>query len=97
MSTTTTRQTIHDKIATQITSAHVRLELLKAKALEAKANAELKTITELQTQKQALEQDLTDLKATSESAYQKAKTDVESRIARLEKQVQAIETKFKAA
>ena len=37
------------------------------------------------------------LKQSSETAYQQAKSDVESRVAELEKSVKAIEAKFKAA
>jgi hypothetical protein len=92
-----TKQAIHDKIESQIRTAQAKLETLKAKAESARANAELKSIADLLTKKRAIDQKLTELKQSGETTYQQAKTDVESRVAELEKSVQAIEAKFKAA
>ena len=92
-----TKQAIHDKIESQIRTAKAKLETLKAKAESAKANAELKSIADLLTKKRAIDQTLTELKQSGETTYQQAKTDVEARVAELEKSVQAIEAKFKAA
>ena len=91
------KQAIHDKIESQVQIAQARLETLKAKAEAAKANAELKLIAELLTKKRSIDQKLSELKKSGDTAYQAAKSDVESRVAELEKSVQAIETKFKAA
>jgi hypothetical protein len=91
------KKAVHDKIESQIDTAQARLETLKAKAEAANANAELKLIAELLTKKRAIDQKLDELKESGDSAYQRAKTDVESRIAELEKSVQAIEARFKAA
>jgi len=92
-----TKQAIHDKIESQIKTAQAKLETLKAKAESAKANAELKSIADLLTKKRAIDQKLNELKKSGETTYQQTKTDVESRVAELEKSVQAIEAKFKAA
>ena len=46
---------------------------------------------ELLTKKQAIAQKVSELKASSETTYEQARSDVESRIAELEKSVQAIE------
>jgi phage shock protein A len=92
-----TRQAVHDKIESQIKTAQARLETLQAKAESAKANAELKSIADLLTNKRAIDQKLTELEQSGEATYQQAKGDVESRVAELEKSVQAIEAKFKAA
>ena len=92
-----TKQAIHDKIESQIRTAQAKLETLKAKAESAKANAELKSIADLLTKKRAIDQKLNELKKSGETTYQQTKTDVESRVAELEKSVQAIEGKFKAA
>jgi phage shock protein A len=92
-----TKQATHDKIESQIRTAQAKLETLKAKAESAKANGELKSIADLLTKKRAIDQKLTELKQSGETTYQHAKTDVESRVAELEKSVQAIEAKFKAA
>jgi hypothetical protein len=91
------RQAIHDKIESQINTVQAKLETLKAKAESAKANAEIKLIADLLTNKRAIDQKLNELKKSGEGTYQQTKTDVESRLAELEKSVQAIEAKFKAA
>ena len=91
------KQAVHDKIDSQIKTVQAKLETLRAKAQTAKANAELKLIAELLTKKQTIDQKINELKKSSDVSYQQAKTDVESRIAELEKSVQAMEAKFKAA
>ena len=91
------RQVIHDKVESQIKIAQAKLEALKAKAESTKAKAELAVIVELLTKKQAIAQKVSELKTSGETTYEQAKNDVESRIADLEKSVQAIEAKFKAA
>ena len=91
------KKAIHDKIESQMNSVQAKLETLKAKAEATKANAELKMIADLLTKKQAITSKLNELKKSSETAYQQTKTDVESRVAELEKSVNAIEAKFKAA
>jgi len=91
------KQALHDKIDSQIKTAQAKLETLKAKAESTKANAELKLIADLLTKKQAIDQKLNELKKSGEGSYQQAKTDVESRVADLEKSVKAIEAKFTAA
>jgi hypothetical protein len=94
---TDTKQSIQDKLASQMKAAHTALDTLKAKASIAKAQAELKAITDLQSQKDAIERKLNDLKKSEEPKYEQAKTDVESLIAALESSVKAIEAKLKAA
>ena len=91
------KKAIHDKIESQINTVQAKLETLKAKAQATKANAELKLIADLLTTKQALDQKLSELKKSSETTYQQAKSDVESRVAQLEQSVKSIEAKFKAA
>jgi len=91
------KKAIHDKIESQINTVEAKLETLKAKAQATKANAELKLIADLLTTKQALDQKLSELKKSSETTYQQAKSDVESRVAQLEQSVKSIEAKFKAA
>jgi len=93
--TSTAKQAIHDKLDSQVKSAQSKLESLKAKAETASAAA--KTIADLLIKKQIIDKMLTDLKKSGESHFQQQKTDLEARIADLEKSVQAIEAKFKAA
>jgi len=90
------KQAVHDKIESQVKTVQAKLDTLKAKAESAKANAELKVIAELLTKKQAIDRKIGELKKSGETSYQQAKSDIEARVAELEKSVQAIEAKFKA-
>jgi multidrug efflux pump subunit AcrA (membrane-fusion protein) len=91
------KQAFHDKIDSQIKTAQAKLETLKAKAQTTKANDELKLIAGLLAKKMTLDQKLAELRKSSDGTYQQAKSDVESHVAELEKSVQAIEARFKAA
>jgi len=91
------KKAVQDKIESQIHSIQARLELLKAKAEAAKANAELKLIADLLTKKLAVDQKLSELKKSGETTYQQTKSELESRVADVEKSVKAIEAKLKAA
>ena len=91
------KKAVQDKIESQIHSIQARLELLKAKAEAGKANAELKLIADLLTKKLAVDQKLSELKRSGETTYQQTKSDVEARVAELEKSLKALETKLKAA
>ena len=91
------KQAVHDKIESQINTVQAKLETLKAKAESAKANAELKLIADLLTRKLEVDQKLAELKKSGDGKYQQTKADVESRVAELEKSVQAIEARLKAA
>ncbi|HWW87098.1 MAG TPA: hypothetical protein VNZ26_26055 [Vicinamibacterales bacterium] len=91
------KKAIHDKIESQMNNIQAKLETLKAKAQSAKADAELKMIADLLSKKPAIDHKLNELKKSSESSYQQAKTDVESRVAELEQSMKAIEAKIKTA
>src|SRR5215471_1698705 len=97
--TNVAKKVLHDKIESQINTAQAKLEALKAKAQTAKANAELKAIADLITEKRSIDQKLAGLRASSDAtaAYDKAKADVESRVAGLEQSVAALEARFRAA
>jgi len=90
------KKVVEDKIESQVKTVQAKLDALKAKAESAKANAEIFAIAELATKKHAIDRKLNELKKANE-VYQRTKTDVESHVAELEKSVQAIEAKFKAA
>ncbi len=90
------KQAIHDKFESQIKTAEAKLDTLKAQAESAKANAEIKAITELLTKKHAVQQKLQELKKSGEGRWEQAKTDLEARIADFEKSVKGIESKVKA-
>jgi prefoldin subunit 5 len=89
------KQAVHDKIDSQVKSVQSRLETLKAKAETAAAVG--KTIAGLYVKKQMLDRALGDLKKSNEGKYDNVKADIDARIAELEKSIQAIEAKFKAA
>jgi hypothetical protein len=91
------KKVLHDKIESQINTVQAKLETLKAKAESSKANTELKAIAELLIAKKTIDHKLGELKQSGETTYNQAKTDVESRVAELEKSLKAIEAKFKAA
>ena len=91
------KQAVHDKIESQVKTAQAKLETLQAKAEAVKATAELRSIVNLLTKKRGIDRELNELKKSAETAYQQGKSDVESRVAELEKSLQAIEAKFKAA
>ena len=91
------KKVIEDEFDAQINIVQAKLETLKAKAEASKATTELKVITDLLTKKRAIDQKLSDLKTSGETTYQQTKSDLESRVAELEKSVRAIEAKFKAA
>jgi hypothetical protein len=95
--TNAAKKLIHDKIESQIKIATAKLETLKAKAQAAKATIELGLITDLLTKKHAIDRKVDDLKKSTDTTYQETKLDVESRLAELEKAVQAVEAKFKTA
>ncbi len=95
--TNVAKQAVHDKIESQVKTVQAKLDTLKARAESAKADAELKSIADLLIKKQAIDRKLNELKKSSETAYQQARADIESRVAELKKSVQAIEIKFKAA
>jgi phage shock protein A len=91
------KQAIHDKLESQIKTAEAKLVTLKARAETAKANIELKAITELLTKKQVLQQKLQELKKSGGDGWARAKANLETRIAEFEKSVKDLESKPKAS
>ncbi|MEP7310701.1 MAG: hypothetical protein ABJA98_34815 [Acidobacteriota bacterium] len=85
------------KVESQVHTFEAQLSTLKAKAESARANAELKAISDLVTAKRTLDQKVAELKQAGEAAFQQAKADVEARIAEFDKSVKAMESKIKAA
>jgi multidrug resistance efflux pump len=90
------KQAIHDKLESQIKLAEAKLETLKARAEAAKANLEIKVITDLLTKKPVIQQKLQELKKAGADRWEQAKTDIETRISDFEKSVKGIESKLKA-
>ena len=90
------KQAVHDKFEAQINAAEATLNTLKARAQTAKANVELKSITELLLSKQAILQKLHELKKSDGGQWDQVKADLEKRITYFEKSVKGIESKVKA-
>jgi len=91
------KQAIFDKFEAQIKTANAKLDTLKAGAETAKANVEIKAITELLTRKQVIQQKLQELKKSGGDRWEQAKADLNARIADFEKSIKAIESKAKAS
>jgi prefoldin subunit 5 len=89
------KEAVHDRIDSKVKSVQAKLEKLKATAEAATAAG--KTIADLYVKKQMIDRLLGDLKKSNETKYEHVKSDIESRVAELEKSVQAIEAKFRAA
>ncbi len=90
------KQAVHDKLESQINTAEAKLAALKAQAETAKANVEIKSVSELLGKKQVIQQKLQDLKKSSGDKWEQAKTDLEARIAEFEKSVKGVESKAKS-
>ena len=88
------KQAIHDKLEAQMKTVEAHLDTLKARAETVKANVEIKTIAALLTKKVAIQHELRALKKSSGDQWEKAKADLETRIAEFEKSVKGIESKI---
>ena len=90
------KQAVHDKFESQIHAAEAKLTTLKAQAETAKANAEIKAITDLLTKKQGILQKVHELKKSDGGQWDRVKADLEARITDFEESVKGIESKVKA-
>jgi hypothetical protein len=90
------KHAIQDKFESQIKTVEAKLDTLKARAETAKANVEIKAIAELLTKKPEIHHKLQELKKSGGDHWEKAKADIETRIAEFEKAVHGIEAKIKA-
>ena len=91
------KQAIHDKLESKIKSAEAKLDSLKARAENAKANVEIKAISELMTKKPVIRLKLQELKNSGGDRWEQAKADLEVRITEFEKSLKGIESKVKAS
>ena len=87
------KQVVHDKLESQITTAEAKLETLKAQAETTKANVEIKAIGALVPETRAIRQELQELKKSGGERWEHAKGALEGRIADFEKSVKRIEAK----
>ncbi len=91
----TAKHVVHDKLESQIKSAEAKLDTLKSRAEVAKANLEIRAIGGLAPQKLEIHEKLRELKTTSDANWEKAKKDLEVRVAAFEKSIKEIEAKVK--
>jgi len=98
MSTEThTKNALHDAIEAHVTSAQAKLDTLKARAESIKASAELvRAIGDLMVKKRVLDTMVADMKKAVGAKADEARANIESRVAELEKSIQAIEAKLAA-
>jgi hypothetical protein len=89
------RQVIHHEIESQIKIAAAKLETLKARAQAAKANVEIKAIAMLLTRVPVILHQLQELQKSTGDHWERAKSDLETRIVDFEKSVDGIEAKIK--
>ena len=89
------KQAVHDKFESQIKTAEAKLDTLKAQAETARANLEIKAIAELLPKRQAIQEKLQELKKSGGDQWERAKADLDARIADFEKSVKGIESKAK--
>jgi len=87
------KQVAHDKLEAQIKTAEAKLDTLRARAENAKANVEIKALPELLTKKTAIRQKLQELKKSGGSGWEQAKAHLEAQIADFEKSMKAFESK----
>jgi len=87
------KKAIYDILDSRIKTVEAKLGALKAKAATAKANAEIKLVTDLLTKKQVIHQKLRELKKSGGEQWEHTKADLEARIADIENSVKGIESK----
>jgi outer membrane murein-binding lipoprotein Lpp len=90
------KQVVHDRLESQIKTAHSKLDALKAQAEAARANVEIKAVATLLPKKQAIEQKLQELKQASGDKWEQVKTDLEARIAEFERSLKETESQAQA-
>jgi len=91
------KQALHDKLASQISTAEAKLDTLKARAETAKANAEIKAIAEFLVAKATITRELHELKRSADDRWEEAKRQLEAKVSDLDKAVTAMESKLKGS
>jgi hypothetical protein len=92
-----TRKAVYDKVEAQLHTFEAQLATLKARAESAKADAQLKAIANLFTVKGTLDREVARLKTVADATFEKAKADVDARIAEFRTSIKDIESRIKAA
>jgi DNA gyrase/topoisomerase IV subunit A len=90
------KRAIYDKLDSHIKIAEAKLDMLKARADSAKADAEIKAVAELLARKRALQLELKALKKLGGTRWEQAKADLEAHIGHFEELLKETESKAKA-
>ena len=94
--TKVTKNVVHDMLEAKIKTLESKFETLKAQAETAKATAEIKAIAAITVQKIQLRQKFEELRSLGDSNREHAKKNLESLVAKFEKEVKDIEAKVRA-
>jgi F0F1-type ATP synthase membrane subunit b/b' len=95
--TSATLKAYEDKVNAKILDAKARLELVEAKAAGQRTQAENKTIEQLNTTRQNLEQKVRELKTTQGANLERAQSDISAEVAKLHTSIDKLTDEFNAA
>jgi uncharacterized protein involved in exopolysaccharide biosynthesis len=95
--TSATLKAYEDKINAQIRDAKVKLDQFEAKATTQRTQAESKTIEQLKTTRQNIEQEVRDLKTTQGANLERAQGDISAEVAKLHTSIDKLTAGFNAA
>ena len=94
--TKVTKKAVHDMLEAKIKTLESKFETLKAQAETAKATSEIKAIAAITVQKIQLRQKFEELRSVGDSNWEHVKKNLESLVAKFEKEVKDIEAKVRA-
>jgi len=95
--TSATLKVYEDKLNAQIRDAKVRLEQFEMKAATQRTQAESKTIEQLKTTRQHLEQKVRELKTMQAANQERAQDDIDAEVATLRTSLDKLTAEFNAA
>ena len=87
------KEAVHDMLEAKIQTLESKFEALKAQAEAARAAAEIKAIAAITVQKIQLRQKFDELRSLGDGNWEHAKKDLESLVAKFEKELKNIEAK----
>jgi len=90
------KQAVHDMLEAKIKTLESKFDMLKAQAETAKATAEIKAIAAIAARKIQLRQKFEELRSLTDGNWEHAKKNIESLVAKFEKEVKNIEAKVHA-
>ena len=95
--TSATLKAYEDKVIAQIKDAKTKLEQYEAKATAQHNQSETKTIEQLKSTRQNLEQKVRDLKTTQETNLDRAKANIDAEVAKLRTSIDELTDEYRAA